>query len=151
MALSLGFVCQFSPVRRWSAFYYGRGAKLAVLAAFVVSGSVSVTQGALGRYFRKRVSIALFLLAIGAIGAVAAGTNLMDKLSLDRFEGASLDNPDDTAEWPDRPGGLIYMMPLWRRTRLLALALAKICLITILTLTIKTTETPPFARHTIST
>jgi hypothetical protein len=81
------------------AVYYGRGAKLAVLAAFLVSGSVNVTQGSLGRYFRKKFSLAIFLLAVGAIGAVAAGTNLIDKLSLDRFEGASLDNPEDTAEW----------------------------------------------------
>jgi hypothetical protein len=79
--------------------YYGRGGKLSVLAAFAVVISASLRQGSFEATARRRTLWAIMILILGAFVAEASGLDLTRSLSLDRFEGASFENPDDTAGW----------------------------------------------------
>ena len=79
--------------------YQGRGGKLAVIAAFMVAIALGIIQGSIGRSFRRKISLMVILLIAGAGAVAASGRNLIDTLSLNRFEGASFDSPDETAAW----------------------------------------------------
>ena len=82
-----------------TAIYYGRGAKLAVLSALMVYIVMSVSRKSGGKSFHRNAILVALLLLGGAVVETTAGGNLVEKLSLDRFSGASLDHPDDTAGW----------------------------------------------------
>jgi uncharacterized membrane protein len=79
--------------------YPGRGARLAVLAAFVVVAAVSVARRSSGHKARQRLSVIILLVVAGTVGATASGVNIAGAFNLERFQGASFENPDETVEW----------------------------------------------------
>lgn len=76
-----------------------RSAKIAVAVALAVSICISIAQGAAGHAFRRRLAVVCAILTVSAVIAAAIGVNLGQALDVQRFEGVSLDHPDDTAEW----------------------------------------------------
>ena len=81
------------------ATFQGRGARLAVVAAFVVLVLVSVSQRSMGRIFRRRIAATALLLIAGVVVAMGEGVDVARILSLDRFLQVTTSTLEGTAEW----------------------------------------------------
>ena len=73
-----------------------RGVKLAILAAFIVLVAGNLFDRSPGRVFGRKLSAMLLILMAVLATAIASGVDIGTSLQLDRFRGASLDNPDAT-------------------------------------------------------
>ena len=79
--------------------FWGRGARVAILATLALLVVFSIFLRTPGTLLRRRLSMLTLAICFAAIVAIGAGFPLSSALHLDRFEGASLDSPDGTAEW----------------------------------------------------
>ena len=65
------------------------------MAAILVLVGMTISQQSFGRRFTRRLLVIVVLMMAALAGLAAAGLDLNQVSSLDRFEGISIDNPEE--------------------------------------------------------